>query len=64
MVQTIFLHVEKAVVSIYVLVLHQVDDLIWVLVNVNYQLQLVLDLVFHELTCVRRVIELRLDIIN
>ena len=47
-----------------VLVLHQVNDLIWVLVHINNQLQLVLNLVFHELTCVRRIVELNLDVID
>ena len=64
MIQTIFLHVEEAVVAINVLVLHQVNDFIWVLVDVNDQLQLVLNLVLHELTCVRRVVKLDLNIIN
>jgi hypothetical protein len=63
-VQTILLHVEEAIVTINVLVLHQVYDLIWVLVNINDLLQLVFDLVFHELTGVGRIVELNLNIIN
>jgi len=48
MVETILLHVEEAIVAINVLVLHQIDDLVRVLVHINDRLKLVLDLVLHE----------------
>ena len=64
MVQTVFLHIEKAVVPVDILVFHQVNNLIWVLVHIDYQLQLALDLILHELTRVGRVVELRLDVID
>jgi len=64
MVETILLHVEEAIVAINVLVLHQIDDLVRVLVHINDRLKLVLDLVLHEKRGVLRVSVLMLDVID
>jgi hypothetical protein len=47
--QTVFLQVIEAIFSEDVRVLHQRDYLFWILVNINYLLQLLFNPVFHEL---------------
>ena len=47
-----------------VLVFHQGYDLVGVLVDVDYRLELVLNFVFHKLTCVLGVTEFLLDVVD